>query len=160
MSRIIKIFDTTLRDGEQCPGASMNRSEKLSVAKMLARLNVDIIEAGFPFASQDDFEGVKAIAQEIKGPVIAGLARAMEKDIDATWEAVRYAERARIHTFLATSEIHMQHKLRMTREAVLSAAVAAVRYARRYTDDVEFSPEDATRSDHDFLCRVCPQTQF
>ncbi|MEK7747964.1 MAG: 2-isopropylmalate synthase [Nitrospirota bacterium] len=154
MSRIIKIFDTTLRDGEQCPGASMNRSEKLTVAKMLARLNVDIIEAGFPFASEDDFEGVKTIAKEVKGPVIAGLARAMEKDIDATWEAVRFAERSRIHTFLATSEIHMQHKLRMNREDVLKTAVSAVRYARKYTDDVEFSPEDATRSDHDFLCRV------
>ncbi|MEK7702733.1 MAG: 2-isopropylmalate synthase [Nitrospirota bacterium] len=154
MSRLIKIFDTTLRDGEQCPGASMNRSEKLTVAKMLARLNVDIIEAGFPFASEDDFEGVKAIAQAIKGPVIAGLARAKEKDIDATWEAVKFAERARIHTFLATSEIHMRYKLKMSREEVLSAAVAAVRYARKYTDDIEFSPEDATRSDHDFLCRV------
>jgi len=154
MSKIVKIFDTTLRDGEQCPGASMNRSEKLSVARMLARLNVDIIEAGFPFASKDDFEGVKLIAQEVKGPVIAGLARAREKDIDATWEAIRFAERSRIHTFLATSEIHMQHKLRMSREEVLAMAVAAVRYARRYTDDVEFSPEDATRSDHDFLCRV------
>jgi len=154
MARIIKIFDTTLRDGEQCPGASMNRSEKLSVAKMLARLNVDIIEAGFPFASEDDFEGVKLIAQEIKGPVIAGLARAREKDIDATWEAIRFAERGRIHTFLATSEIHMQHKLRMSREEVLEAATRAVHYARKYTDDVEFSPEDASRSDYDFLCRV------
>ncbi len=154
MPKIVKIFDTTLRDGEQCPGASMNKLEKLSVANMLARLNVDIIEAGFPFASKDDFEGVKLIAQEVKGPVIAGLARAREQDIDATWEAVRFAERGRIHTFLATSEIHMQHKLRMRREEVLAAAVAAVRYARRHTDDVEFSPEDATRSDHDFLCRV------
>jgi 2-isopropylmalate synthase len=154
MSRIIKIFDTTLRDGEQCPGASMNRSEKLTVARMLAELHVDIIEAGFPFASQDDFEGVRAIAQEIKGPIIAGLARAMEKDINATWEAIRYAERGRIHTFLATSDIHIQHKLRMTREQVLQTAVAAVRHARKYTDDVEFSPEDATRSDHDFLCQV------
>ena len=154
MSKIVKIFDTTLRDGEQCPGASMNKSEKLLVAKMLARLNVDIIEAGFPFASEDDFEGVKLIAQEIKGPVIAGLARAREQDIDAAWEAIRFAERGRIHTFLATSEIHMKHKLRMSRDEVLASAVAAVRYARRYTDDVEFSPEDATRSDTDFLCRV------
>jgi 2-isopropylmalate synthase len=154
MSRIIKIFDTTLRDGEQCPGASMNKDEKLLVAKMLERLNVDIIEAGFPFASKDDFEGVKLIAQEIKGRVIAGLARAKESDIDAAWEAVRFAERGRIHIFLATSEIHMQHKLRMNREEVLASAVAAVRHARRHTDDIEFSPEDATRSDHDFLCRV------
>ena len=154
MARVIKIFDTTLRDGEQCPGASMNRFEKLSVARMLARLNVDIIEAGFPFASEDDFEGVKSIAQEVKGPVITGLARAREKDIDAVWEAIRFAERGRIHTFLATSEIHMQYKLRMSREDVLEAATRAVRYARSYTDDIEFSPEDATRSDHDFLCRV------
>ncbi len=154
MSRSIKIFDTTLRDGEQCPGASMNRSEKLSVARMLSRLNVDIIEAGFPVASEDDFEGVKLIAQEVKGPVIAALARAKEKDIDAAWEAIRFAERGRIHTFLATSEIHMRHKLRMTREEVLQSAVAAVQYAKRYTEDVEFSPEDATRSDYDFLCRV------
>ena len=154
MSRIIKIFDTTLRDGEQCPGASMNKDEKLLVANMLARLNVDIIEAGFPFASKDDFEGVKLIAQEIKGRVIAGLARAKESDIDTTWEAIRFAEQGRIHLFLATSEIHMQHKLRMSREEVLSVAVAAVSYARRRTDDIEFSPEDATRSDHNFLCRV------
>ncbi|MBI3358324.1 MAG: 2-isopropylmalate synthase [Nitrospirae bacterium] len=154
MPKIVKIFDTTLRDGEQCPGASMNKSEKLTVARMLERLNVDIIEAGFPFASKDDFKGVQLIAQEIKGPVIAGLARAREQDIDAAWEAVRFAERGRIHTFLATSEIHMKHKLRMNREEVLASAVAAVRHARRKTSDVEFSPEDATRSDHDFLCRV------
>ena len=121
---------------------------------MLARLNVDIIEAGFPFASQEDFEGVKAIASEIEGPVIAGLARAREEDIDVAWEAIRGAKRSRIHTFLATSEIHMQHKLRMNREEVLRCAVSAVRHARTYTDDVEFSPEDATRSDYDFLCQV------
>jgi 2-isopropylmalate synthase len=132
----------------------MNRSEKLSVARMLARLNVDIIEAGFPVASEDDFEGVRAIAQEVKGVVIAALARAKEKDIDTAWEAIRFAERGRIHTFLATSEIHMRHKLRMNPDDVLAAAIAAVRYARRHTDDVEFSPEDATRSDEDFLCRV------
>ncbi len=154
MPKMIKVLDTTLRDGEQCPGASMNKDEKLLVANMLERLNVDIIEAGFPYASKDDFEGVKLIAQEIKGRVIAGLARAREQDIDVAWEAIRFAERGRIHTFLATSEIHMQHKLRMNREEVLSAAVAAVRHARRKTSDVEFSPEDATRSDHDFLCRV------
>jgi 2-isopropylmalate synthase len=154
MPNIIKIFDTTLRDGEQCPGASMNKDEKLLIARMLTRLNVDVIEAGFPFASKDDFEGVKLIAQEIKGRVIAGLARAKEQDIDATWEAIRYAERGRIHTFLATSDIHMKHKLRMNKEDVLATAVSAVRYARRHTDDVEFSPEDATRSDPDFLLQV------
>src|SRR3972149_2218584 len=108
MMRIIKIFDATLRDGEQCPGASMNREEKVTVARQLVRLNVDIIEGGFPYASEDDFEAVKAIAQEIKGPVIAGLARAKAEDIDRAWEALRYAERARIHTFIATSEIHIR----------------------------------------------------
>ena len=154
MARKIKIFDTTLRDGEQCPGASMNREEKLAVARQLARLNVDIIEAGFPFASDDDFEAVKTIAQEVRGPIIAGLARAKSLDIDRAWEALRHAERGRIHTFIATSEIHMRHKLKMRPEEVLDAAVAAVKHARRYTDDVEFSPEDATRSDYDFLCRV------
>jgi 2-isopropylmalate synthase len=154
MARKIKIFDTTLRDGEQCPGASMNREEKLAVARQLARLNVDIIEAGFPYASDDDFEAVKTIAQEVRGPVIAGLARAKSLDIDRAWDALRHAERGRIHTFIATSEIHMRHKLKMQPQEVLDAAVAAVKHARRYTDDVEFSPEDATRSDYDFLCRV------
>jgi 2-isopropylmalate synthase len=120
----------------------------------LARLNVDIIEAGFPFASEDDFEAVKAIALEVRGPVIAGLARARPADIDRAWEALKHAERGRIHTFIATSEIHMRHKLKMDPEAVREAAVAAVKHARRYTDDVEFSPEDATRSDYDFLCGV------
>jgi len=154
MSRIVKIFDTTLRDGEQCPGAAMNKEEKLLIARTLVRLNVDIIEAGFPFASKDDFEAVKLIATEIEGPVIAGLARARETDIDMTWEAIRFAERRRIHTFLATSEIHMQYKLKMNHAEVLSTAVAAVRYARNLNDDVEFSPEDATRSNYDFLFRV------
>lgn len=154
MARKIRIFDTTLRDGEQCPGASMNREEKLAVARQLARLNVDVIEAGFPYASEDDFEAVKTIAQEVRGPVIAGLARARTTDIDRCWEALTHAERGRIHTFLATSEIHMRHKLKMKPEEVLEAAVTAVKHARRYTDDVEFSPEDATRSEDDFLCRV------
>ncbi|MCC7203185.1 MAG: 2-isopropylmalate synthase [Nitrospirae bacterium] len=152
--RKIRIFDTTLRDGEQCPGASMNKEEKLTVARQLARLNVDIIEAGFPVASQDDFEGVRLIAKEVRGPVIAGLARARKEDIERAGEAVSVAERSRIHTFIATSEIHMQRKLRMSRDGVLEAAVAAVRLARQLTDDVEFSAEDASRSDIDFLCRV------
>lgn len=152
--RKIKIFDTTLRDGEQCPGASMNKEEKLTVARQLAKLNVDIIEAGFPVASEDDFEGVKLIAKEVRGPVIAGLARARKEDIERAGEAVSVAERARIHTFIATSEIHMQRKLRMSREGVLEAAVAAVGLARQLTDDVEFSAEDASRSDIDFLCRI------
>ncbi len=154
MARQIRIFDTTLRDGEQCPGGSMNREAKLAVAKMLARLNVDIIEAGFPFSSEDNFEAVRQVAAEIKGPIIAGLARAREQDIDCVVDAMRVAERMRIHTFLATSPIHMKHKLKMEPEAVFEAAVAAVKYARRFTDDVEFSPEDASRSDPDFLCRV------
>ena len=158
MSRKIRIFDTTLRDGEQCPGASMNKEEKLTVARQLARLNVDIIEAGFPIASEDDFEGVRLIAGEVKGPVIAGLARARKEDIERAGEALKAAERLRIHTFIATSEIHMQRKLRMDKEDVLAAAVEAVRLARQFTDDVEFSAEDASRSDVDFLCRIIEAT--
>jgi len=154
MSRIVKIFDTTLRDGEQCPGGSMNKKEKLLVAQKLAQLGVDVIEAGFPSSSDDNFDGVRLIAQEIKGPVIAGLARATEADIYRTWEAIRFAERPRIHTFISTSDLHMECKLKKNREDVLDMAVAAVRYARQYTEDVEFSPEDATRSDYDFLFRV------
>ncbi len=154
MLQQIKIFDTTLRDGEQCPGGSMNCQEKLAVARMLSALNVDIIEAGFPFSSAENFDAVQAIAREVPGPVIAGLARAREADIDRVVSALRLAKRMRIHTFLATSEIHMQHKLKMRPEEVLEATTAAVRYARRFTDDVEFSPEDASRSDPDFLCRV------
>jgi len=152
--RRIKIFDTTLRDGEQSPGASMNVEEKLQVAGQLQRLGVDIIEAGFPIASPGDFEAVKRIAEEIKGVTIAGLARAKDEDIDRAAEALRPAEQRRIHTFIATSDIHLQYKLRMSREAVLDAAVRAVKRARQYTDDVEFSAEDATRSDWDYLCKV------
>jgi len=154
MSRKIKIFDTTLRDGEQSPGCSMNIEEKLMVARQLARMKVDIIEAGFPVASEGDFEAVKRIAKEVKGPVICGLCRAVDKDIDRAGEAIKPAKKGRIHTFLATSDIHLQFKLRKTREEVLTQAVAAVKRARKYTDDVEFSAEDATRSDMDFLCRV------
>lgn len=132
----------------------MNKEEKLTVARQLARLNVDIIEAGFPIASGDDFEGVRLIAGEVKGSVIAGLARARRDDIERAAEALKVAERSRIHTFIATSEIHMQKKLKMSREDVLEAAVVAVRLARQFTDDVEFSAEDASRSDVDFLCRV------
>lgn len=152
--RIIKIFDTTLRDGEQSPGASMNVEEKLRVAKQLVRLGVDIIEAGFPIASQGDFEAVKRIATEVKGATIAGLARTKDIDIDRAGEAVMPAEQKRIHTFLATSDIHLKYKLKMEREEVLDAAVKAVKRARQYTDDVEFSAEDATRSDWDYLCKV------
>jgi 2-isopropylmalate synthase len=152
--RQIRIFDTTLRDGEQCPGASMNAREKLEVAHQLARLRVDVIEAGFPFSSPGDFESVKEIAREVRGPIICGLARAKFDDIDATGEAVIGAERPRIHTFIATSDIHLKHKLRKTREEVLEMAVAAVKRAKSHVEDVEFSPEDASRSDREYLCRV------
>ena len=150
----IKIFDTTLRDGEQSPGASMNVEEKLQVARQLVRLGVDIIEAGFPIASAGDFEAVKKIATEIKGATIAGLARTRDEDIDRAGEAVKPAETKRIHTFIATSDIHLKFKLRMDRKEVLNAAVRAVKRARQYTDDVEFSAEDATRSDWDYLCKI------
>lgn len=152
--RLIKIFDTTLRDGEQSPGASMNVDEKIQVARQLVKLGVDIIEAGFPIASPGDFEAVKRISSEIKGATIAGLARARNEDIDRAAEALKPAESKRIHTFIATSDIHLQFKLRMTREAVIDAAISAVKRARNYTDDVEFSAEDATRSDWDYLCKV------
>ena len=153
-NRRICIFDTTLRDGEQSPGASMNLEEKIEVARQLARLKVDVFEAGFPNSSPGDFEAVRAIAQQIKGPVIAGLARAMDADIDRTWEAVQYSEKPRIHTFIATSDIHLEHKLKKTREEVFDLAVNAVRRAKSYCQDVEFSAEDATRTDFDYLCRI------
>ena len=153
-SRMIRIFDTTLRDGEQSPGASMNLVEKLEVAQALADLGVDIIEAGFPIASPGDFEAVKQIAQTVRGSTICGLARCNDKDIDAAWEAVKYAPQARIHVFLATSAIHREFKLRMTTDEIVERAVAGVRRAANYCDDVEFSPEDACRTEHDFLCRV------
>jgi 2-isopropylmalate synthase len=148
------IFDTTLRDGEQSPGASMTRDEKVRIAKALERLRVDIIEAGFPAASPGDFEAVAAVAEAVRDSTVCALARAMEKDIDRAAEAIKPAQRGRIHTFIATSPIHMQHKLRMTPEEVLERAVSMVQRARNYTDDVEFSPEDAGRSETDFLCRV------
>ena len=149
------IFDTTLRDGEQSPGASMTRDEKVRIARALERMRVDIIEAGFPAASPGDFEAVKAVAAVIKDSTVCALARAVEKDIDRAAEAIKPAKRGRIHTFIATSPIHMQHKLRMTPEQVLERAIAMVKHARQYTDDVEFSPEDAVRSEMDFLCQVC-----
>jgi 2-isopropylmalate synthase len=154
VTRRVLIFDTTLRDGEQSPGFSMNIAEKLTLAKQLARLGVDVIEAGFPVASDGDFEAVRTIAREVRGPVIAGLARAVAGDIDRCWDAVRHAARPRIHTFLATSDIHIAKKLATTREEVLRRAVEAVRHARALTPDVEFSAEDAFRSDTDFLCAV------
>jgi len=150
----IDIFDTTLRDGEQSPGASMNTEQKLRVARRLAVLGVDIIEAGFPIASEGDFEAVQRIAGEIEGPQIAGLARAREGDIRRAWEALTGNPRPRIHTFLATSDLHLQHKLRMTREEALRQAVEMVGLAASLTDNVEFSPEDAARTDVPFLCEV------
>jgi 2-isopropylmalate synthase len=148
------IFDTTLRDGEQSPGISLDVAEKLEIAEQLARLGVDYIEAGFPIASQGDFEAVEAIAKDIEGPVICGLSRTARKDIDRCWEAIQYAERTRIHVFIATSETHMTHKLKMTPDQVRTEAHEAVAHAKQYTADVEFSPEDASRSDFDFMCEV------
>ncbi len=153
--KTIKIFDTTLRDGEQSPGNSMNIEEKLRVAKQLQKLNVDVIEAGFPIASEGDFEAVKRIAQSIKGPEIAGLCRSSVKDIDRAWEALKHAgEKGRIHTFIATSDIHMKYKLRMEPERVLEEAVKAVKRAKSYTPNVEFSCEDAVRTRLPFLAEV------
>jgi 2-isopropylmalate synthase len=151
----VKIFDTTLRDGEQSPGISLDVGEKLEIAEQLARLGVDIIEAGFPVASQGDFEAVEAIAKAVAGPTIAGLSRTAFKDVDRAWEAVRHATKPRIHIFIATSKIHMEKKLRMTPEQVKAEAAAAVSRARGYCEDIEFSPEDGYRSDPDFMCEVC-----
>lgn len=148
------IFDTTLRDGEQSPGASMTREEKVRIAKALERMRVDVIEAGFPVASQGDFEAVQAVARSVRESTVCGLARALSADIDRAGEALAEASAARIHTFIATSPIHMKMKLRMGPEQVLEHAVKAVKQARKYTDDVEFSPEDAGRSELDFLCRI------
>lgn len=154
MADQLLVFDTTLRDGEQSPGASMTCEEKVRIARALERLGVDIIEAGFPIASPDDFKAVKAVAEAVRESRICGLARALTKDIDRAAEALKSAAASRIHTFIATSPIHMREKLRMSPEDVLSNAVKAVRYARQFTDDVEFSAEDAGRSDPDFLCQV------
>src|SRR4051795_8614524 len=148
------IFDTTLRDGEQSPGISLNANEKLEIAQQLARLGVDVIEAGFPIASPGDFQAVQAIAREVHGPVIAGLARAHAADIERAAEAVRDAERPRVHTFISTSDIHIQHQLQSTRDDVLGQARAAVAHARSLCDDVEFSPMDATRADAEFTAEV------
>jgi len=150
----LTIFDTTLRDGEQSPGCSMRLEEKLRMARQLDRVGVDVIEAGFPIASDGDFEAVEAVAQELRRPRIAGLARANYEDIERAWQAVKHAERPRIHVFLATSDIHLHYKLRMTREQCLERAAQAVRYARSLCADVEFSPEDATRTEVEFLCDV------
>jgi 2-isopropylmalate synthase len=151
----VHIFDTTLRDGEQSPGISLNTQEKVEIAQQLARLGVDVIEAGFPITSPGDFEAVEAIAGQVEGPVICGLARTRKADIDAAWGAIRQAERPRIHTFVSTSDIHITHQLRTTREDVKGQARAAVALAKSYCDDVEFSPMDATRADVEFTAEVC-----
>jgi 2-isopropylmalate synthase len=151
----VLIFDTTLRDGEQSPGISLNTAEKLEIAHQLARLGVDVIEAGFPITSPGDFEAVQAISREVEGPVIAGLARTHQQDIDAAWNAVKDADRKRIHTFISTSDIHIEHQLQTTREDVKGQARAAVAHAKQYLDDVEFSPMDATRAELEFTAEVC-----
>ena len=154
MADQVRIFDTTLRDGEQSPGISLDVAEKLEIAEQLARLNVDIIEAGFPIASDGDFEAVEAIAKHVRGPIVAGLSRTGFKDIDRAWEAVRHAERPRIHVFIATSPIHMAKKLRMTEDQVKAEVAAGVARAKSYCDDIEYSPEDGSRSDPEFMREV------
>jgi 2-isopropylmalate synthase len=151
----VLIFDTTLRDGEQSPGISLNTQEKLEIAQQLARLGVDVIEAGFPITSPGDFEAVQTISRTVEGPVIAGLARTHVADIDAAWNAVKDAQRPRIHTFISTSDIHIHYQLQTTREDVKGQARAAVAHAKQYVDDVEFSPMDATRADIEFTAEVC-----
>src|SRR5258708_31991751 len=151
----VHIFDTTLRDGEQSPGISLNTQEKLEIAQQLARLGVDVIEAGFPITSPGDYEAVEAIARKVEGPVICGLARTHKADIDAAWGAIKDAERPRIHTFISTSDIHIEHQLQTTRDDVKGQAKAAVAPAKSYCDDVEFSPMDASRADVEFTAEVC-----
>lgn len=152
--RTIIIFDTTLRDGEQSPGASLTTGEKLVVAHQLARLGVDVIEAGFPIASEGDFEAVKLVAQNVRGPSICGLARANDADIDRCWEAVKYSKKPRIHTFIATSKVHREKKLQKSKQEIIDLAVRAVQRAKGYCEDVEFSPEDAARTSLDYMCAV------
>src|SRR2546423_11466615 len=150
----VRIFDTALRDGEQSPGIALNRQETLEIALQLSRLGVDVIEAGFPIASPGDFEAVQAIAHEVHGPVICGLARTGFQDIDAAWNSIKDSERPRIHTFISTSDIHIEHQLQTTREDVKGQARAAVAHAKQYCDDVEFSPMDATRSELEYTAEV------
>jgi len=151
----VHIFDTTLRDGEQSPGISLNTQEKVEIAQQLARLGVDVIEAGFPITSPGDFDAVRSIARGVEGPVVCGLSRTHKADIDAAWNAIRDAERARIHTFISTSDIHIVHQLQTTHEDVKGQARAAVALAKSYCEDVEFSPMDATRADVEFTAEVC-----
>ena len=152
--RTIRIFDTTLRDGEQSPGASMNVHEKLAVAKQLAKLGVDVIEAGFAYSSPGDFDAIRTIGGEVEGPIICSLARAREEDINSAWEALKDAPKKRIHTFHSTSDIHLKHQFRVSREEALKRSVEMVKLARSFIDDVEFSPMDATRTDIGYLCEV------
>jgi len=154
MTEQVKIFDTTLRDGEQSPGASMNTAEKLRLATQLENLGIDVLEAGFPAASEGDFEAVSKIARKMKHVEVAGLARTSKDDIDCAWAAIRDAVKPKIHTFIATSDIHLEHKLKMTRDEVLQKTIEAVKYARSLTESVEFSAEDGSRSDRDYLCKV------
>src|SRR5437899_9419223 len=154
MSDSLVIFDTTLRDGEQSPGASMNLSEKLEIAHALRELGVDVIEAGFPIASPGDFEAVQTIAQQVEGPTICGLARCNAADIDRAWEALQHAKKPRIHVFLATSAIHREFKLHMAKDEIIRRAIEGVQRAKGYCDDIEFSPEDASRTELDFLAEV------
>ncbi len=153
-SNTIKIFDTTLRDGEQSPGCSMNMEEKVEIALQLEKLGVDIIEAGFAISSKGDFESIQAISKRLKGPIICSLSRALKADIEASAQAISLAKRQRIHTFIATSDIHMQYKLKMTPDQVIERAVDAVKLAKSFVEDVEFSAEDAGRSDHEFLVKI------
>src|SRR3989344_3041696 len=150
----INIFDTTLSDGEQSPGANLTPSEKLMVAKQLEKLKVDIIESGFPISSKGSFEAVQAIAKEVRKPIICALARTAKEDIDAAWNSIKEAEKPRIHVFVATSQIHLDHKLKKTKEEVIEMAKEMVKYAKSFCDDIEFSPEDASRTDMDYMCKV------
>ena len=154
MTEKVIVFDTTLRDGEQSPGASMNKAEKVRIAMQLEKLGVDVIEAGFPAASFGELEAVKMVASKVRNAQVAALARTSKEDIDRAWAAIKDATNPRIHTFIATSDIHLQYKLRMSREQVIKTAVEAVKYAKSFTDNVEFSSEDGTRSDRDFLCKI------
>ena len=158
MSEKLIIFDTTLRDGEQSPGASMTKDEKVRIAKILEKMRVDVIEAGFAIASPGDFDAVKAVAEAVKDSTVCSLARALDKDIDRAGESIKNANSGRIHTFIATSDIHMKMKLKMTPDEVVAQAVHSVKRATKYTDNIEFSPEDAGRSDLDFLCRIIEAT--
>jgi 2-isopropylmalate synthase len=158
MARKVFIFDTTLRDGEQVPGAKLNIDQKLVVAKQLEKLGVDVIEAGFPISSPGDAKAVNLVAKKLRGPIIVGLARAVKKDIDVLWESIRDAERPRIHIVLPASDIHIEKKLRLDRQRALEMAIEAVKYAKKYCPEIEFSPEDATRADFNYLCQVVEET--